>query len=159
MIAEKWSAGLCPSFDGVTYADGTIVLMEHRTLWGGEEGDELDGAEVRPLARSTIDSFLEYNPERWAHIGHPDPVVDEARGLALSFGEGSMGGDGFVALGDTRTGELRWIAFFQASNPFERAWLEGSEAVAVSTNGLVWRFPLERPEMAHIASPNRRAPG
>jgi hypothetical protein len=153
MVEEKWRSGLCPLFDGVTYGDGTIVVMECLTFWGADDADAISQIQVRPLARSTIDSFVEYNPEGWVHVGGPEPVVDAARDIKLSFGEGSMGGDGFVARSEVGSGRLRWVAFFQASNPFARGWLEGDVAVVVSTHGHVWRFPLERPERVQVTCP------
>ncbi|WP_437624741.1 hypothetical protein [Sorangium sp. So ce1151] len=146
-IQEKWRDRSCPLFDGVTYRDGTIVLMECSVFLGDDE--EVGQVHLRPLARSTLDSFVDYNPEGWVHVGGPAPVVDGARGLELTFGEGSMGGDGFVAVSDAG-GELRWVAFFQGSNPFERAWLEEDVVVAMSTHGHTWRFPLDCPERAQV---------
>lgn len=153
LIQEKFEEEECPLFDGVLFGTGAIVLMESRTY----VGDSGVVGQVRPLARSTLDSFLEYNPDGWVSFTSLSSSRWELAGLVLTCGEGSLGADGFVAVREI-DGPLRWIAFFQNSNPFTSVSLAGDEVVALSTLNHLWRFPVDRPEFVRVTHATREPP-
>jgi len=167
IIQEKWRDEECPLIDGITFGSGEIVAFECRTL-AGKGGIDV---QVRPLIRGPIESALELCPDLWwASLVTLGEVQIADMGLVLSCGEGSRGGDGFVAVSHRESGDLEWVAFFQSSNPFASVALEegegGRKSVrAVSTHGHVWKFPIDRPERVTVdtsgdvaASVKRREP-
>src|SRR5262249_41447103 len=110
LIQHKWQSEERPLFNGVLFATGEIVLRECLTL--RESGASSTSIKVRTLARSTLASYLAYNDEgAWTGITSMG-TVDAEQGTVV-FGEGSWGGDGFVALCERGGERLTWMAFFQ----------------------------------------------
>jgi hypothetical protein len=146
LVQTRWQREERPFFDGVLFDTGEIVIVECAVVLGAGSLS----VTARPLARSTLASFLEHNPDAWVSITPLASVHLKSEGLVLTCGEGSFGGDGFVALCDRDGDHLRWIASFQRSNPFKSVALEGGEVVAISTHDHRWRFPLQRPDLLRI---------
>jgi len=121
-------------------------------------GDPEVPVRVRPLARSTLESFLGYRPDGWVSVTSLVNLRLDREGLVLHCGEGSLGADGFVAVREI-AGPLRWAAFFQSSNPFRSVTLEGEHVVALSTLDHRWSFPLERPEHVQVTWATAREGG
>lgn len=65
--------------------------------------------------------------------------------IKILAGEGSYGSDGFLAVFETNTDQLMWLAFFKSSNPFNKVRVVGNEIYAFSTIGCVWRFDVKDP--------------
>ncbi len=146
LIQSRWQDDYCPCVDGVLFHDGSLVLMECSLITGGPTAE----VQVRPLARATLASFLEYNPDSWSSIGRGCAFTWPERGLQLFAGEGGLGSDGFVACTSLDNQRLLWLAFFQCSNPFREVRGAGEEVVAVSTYGHLWFFPLANPERVRV---------
>lgn len=148
LIQQKWREELCPGLNGVLFASGELVLMECTLLME----ESVTQARVQPLARSTLNSALEFNENLWTFITELASCSWEKGNLRLSCGEGSMGSDGYVAAVRSDDERLVWVAFFDCSNPFQDIRVVDAEAVVVSTHGHVWRFPLEHPERVTVQS-------
>ncbi|MDC0711450.1 hypothetical protein POL68_23465 [Stigmatella sp. ncwal1] len=148
LIQEKWKDELCPGVNGVLFSDGELILMECVLLMH-ERGAQV---RVRPLARSTLRSALEFNENLWAFITELASYSWAEGNIRLSCGEGSMGSDGYVAAVRISDDRLVWAAFFDCSNPFEEIKVVNGEVVVVSTYGHRWSFPIEHPERVMVQS-------
>jgi hypothetical protein len=130
--AERW-----PIVSGVYFDSGEVVLIEYaRDLW------------ICPGARSTLESIVEMGRGmNWLNglFTAEDPRSD----LRVECGEGSHGPEGFVAL-SRRDGHLMWLAYFEHSNPFVTAAIEGGRINATSNLGHRWSFPIDRPEHVEV---------
>ena len=146
LIQEKFNEEECPLFDGIVFGTGAIVIMECRLLVIDEKTEFC----VHPIARAPLQSFLNYNPEGWASISTLATSHWERQGVILTFGEGCHGSYGFVAVSNIASERLQWLAFFQRSNPFLEARIEGSEVVAISNLEHTWRFPIDQPELVRV---------
>jgi len=150
VLHDRWAQGECPLIDGIHYADGTVILFECRAL----RGHATTEMSLRPLAVSSLDSALTLNPHLWwASLTTLAEIESPTSQVAAVCGEGSSGGDGFVALLCGAERRLGWVAFFQSSNPFVAIAFEDGDAPAVvarSSYGHVWIFPVERPETVLI---------
>ena len=71
-------------------------------------------------------------------------ALDEARGLLARGGEGSWGGDGFVA-SSAAAGQLEWLASFDFCNPIVEVHFQGECVVGRNNCGTDWYFPLANP--------------
>lgn len=67
-------------------------------------------------------------------------------------GESDYGTDGFVAALHGEAKQLRWMAFFDSSNPFSALELADGVLRAQSTSGLVWCFSTNDPTSVHVES-------
>ena len=143
IVTRKWREGLCPLFDGVMRADGTAVSCGLRRT--------SRGVDFKPTgARTSVDDFLHSNPEAFSAVNVL--CACESESMRVQGGEGSRGGDGFLAVTDTVGAALVWILFSQDSNPFVEVALDGSDIVAVSTFDDLWRVPFANPERATVSA-------
>jgi NAD(P)H-hydrate repair Nnr-like enzyme with NAD(P)H-hydrate epimerase domain len=60
-------------------------------------------------------------------------------------GEGSFGGDGFVAAVDSHTEQLRWLIFSTQANPLVQLRIEQSRLLVENNTGHLWRINLDEP--------------
>lgn len=97
-----------------------------------------------PLIDGVVPAPLDADAD-WATVDERGAVLDSSAGLRYSCGEGSAGGDGYVACERVATSELVWAAFFQESNPFETLRLVGAHHEAVNKHGHHWRFARSNP--------------
>jgi hypothetical protein len=100
---------------------------------------------VRPLAETTLDSFLAFNTDWWAEVT-PTTRLDLPGGGYITAGEGPSGSDGFVALCN-QDGDLRFSVFLDGSNPFVQLAADRTSRLLTATNNLdeEWVFNIERP--------------
>jgi NAD(P)H-hydrate repair Nnr-like enzyme with NAD(P)H-hydrate epimerase domain len=82
----------------------------------------------------------------WTSLIELSSITLQVEGIRLSCGEGGYGSDGFVAASNIDNNHLRWLAFFQRSNPFVAIKLSGGNAIVYSTNKQLWTFPIFKPE-------------
>lgn len=132
----KWNAGECPIINGVMFSDGRYYPVKPidaprssrpiRLVYG--QAESLEG----------VDKF------QWASVGILCEATDIRTQSRVVAGEGSMGSDGVIALFGP-TGALRWVAFFDFSNSFERVWFDGVNIMAENNLMEVWQFHLDQP--------------
>lgn len=88
--------------------------------------------------------------DNWAYMNGLVELPIPDRDLLIQAGEGSWGGEGFVAVSRIADGRLIWIAHFDFSNPFVEVALENERIKAVSTYQDEWYFPLFKPEQVVV---------
>ncbi len=100
---------------------------------------------VRPIAETTFSSFLTYNPGWLAEVTCLSEAELPSRSV-VSCGEGSQGGDGFIALCD-QSGALIYCVFSTTSNPFTNLVLseQNTTVHAFTSSGVEWSFELGTP--------------
>ena len=145
-IQEAWQSEKCPIMNGIVFDSGEIALLAFRNLQVRGNWITL----LDPAGRTTLESFLAEHPDQWAAITTLGETSSEPLGLHMFCGEGSSGGDGFVAACRAADNHVNWIAFFEHSNPFEYIEIQGSDALAVNNCQQIWRFPLTRPELCCV---------
>ncbi len=141
LLQSRWRAGRLPLIDGVVRASGELRPATYRAMTlNGVRG----AAPVLTGAAVCLDVATD-----WVEVDERAAAVDPAAGLRYSCGEGSAGGDGYVACARVPTGELVWAAVFQASNPFEALRVDGAHVEAVNSHGHRWR--ISRADATDIA--------
>ena len=144
MLQTLWEDAECPILNGVMFAEGfadqiqpfdqprppgiATLTVERRIFLGSYA--KLQVAGVVPLCRSE----------------------DRLMGLVAVAGEGGLGADGFLAVTDMAN-FLRWIAFFDFSNPFVRVELKGGKVLAENNLGEKWRIALAIPSRIVVEVP------
>lgn len=128
-----------PDVCGIVTGDGTVLVMDERYQHAG------DGirCHVRPLCETSIESLCEFGME----FIEVDPCIRQSAipgtGARALCGEGGMGNEGFVAVVNEHG--LVWAIFLTVSNPFYEVNIVGDCVEAMSTHGVLWRFPIARP--------------
>ena len=75
--------------------------------------------------------------------------------ITVFVGECGMGADGFVAVEELNTKNLRWIAFFDFSNPFHSVAIEKNLILATNNLNEEWQFAIESPWEIKIVTASR----
>jgi len=128
-----------PIIDGIIFPDGTIQLFDFELK------------RQRPYAinigtKTSIDKLEQEGELHWSSccimttLNYFEYSIKVIAGEATSWGE-----DGFVAVIDSQTGKLIWLAFFTCSNPFNFIEIIGEEVHVRSTLECVWKFKLKNP--------------
>ena len=143
-VKKVWEQGKCPIIDGVMLHDGTLLLLRLK--------DEPNGRHLVANGRSTIESFIAERPDELSSLCTLDTVKFLGDELVALCGEGSWGGDGFVALTNAISGELIWIFFSDASNPFVKLNRNGDSLIATNNQDERWCFPIDDPSSVKIFS-------
>jgi hypothetical protein len=144
--ADAWRDERVPLVNAITFADGSMILLDVERHSDGT-------ASVRAIGKTTLASFSSFNPGWWAAITSLCELRTPSGDVVLA-GEGSQGGDGFIALCG-EDGELRHCAFFTRSNPFVDLLLDPDAAVILATNNLgeQWAMSMSEPWKIHVTAP------
>ena len=135
-LTTKWNTGEWPILNGVTFIDGRHYAI--RPIDAPREPLPIHLDFVGPTQIENAETLPS------AFLIPTCDASDIVSGLKVVAGECSSGVDGFIALLES-TGLLRWVAFFDFSNPFERVRFEETDLVAENNLGEAWRLPLETP--------------
>ena len=131
----------CYSVNGIQFPDGTVQCLHVTVAWRRPTTYTIAAGERTTLQQLEAADALYENG-----CGVMAELTDTATGLHVLAGECfGHGGDGFVAVIDAATNGLRWLAWFEDSNPFRELALDGADLLATSTLGCRWRFPLADP--------------
>jgi hypothetical protein len=147
-IQDRWHSSQVPQIDGVLFGSGEIVLM--RCISFADPSTNRIGLSVSPIARSTLNSVLEFDADPWTHVTPLSSLDVPERDERLICGEGSQGNEGFVASCAASEDRLHWVAFFTRSNPFIEVRTTNETILASTSHGHVWAFPAAHPERVRV---------
>lgn len=140
-ISAAWEAETCPIVNAIFFADGRVVQLEVE-----DASSPSRSAHISPSASTSFETLSADDAVQWTYLTSLGECENTTRGLAVVFGEGGFGGDGFVALLDQATKQLMWLVFLDCSNPFQHAAFDDDAIVATTNTGVLWRFPIQYPE-------------
>ncbi len=146
-LSLLWASRKCPIFNGVMFSDGSA---EHVA-----PDDMPRPRGVRYLVKDGEDFIENFDPTYMTHIFVACEVRYTEMGVVVLAGEGGHGSDGFVAVTDLLN-EIRWLAFFDFSNPFVSVRISGDEVVAENNLGEFWFFPLDNPAQVRVETSRRQ---
>lgn len=147
-IQDKWREDRVLQVDGILFASGEIILMN--CVSALDAVTKHISVFVSPLARTTLDSVLEFDADPWTYATQLASFDWPERGERLVCGEGGQGNEGFVGSCSAPDGRLRWLAFFTNSNPFLEVRATLGNIIATTTYGHVWTFPAAHPERVRV---------
>jgi hypothetical protein len=141
-LQERWELGELPVVKGVIIADGRVELIDVSHDYSQDVIRLLSPLRTRS---ASFDELSRDGGLVWTEYGTLCEDRDEKLGFHAYGGEGSFGGDGFVALVTIKDGALQWAAVFDESNPFVEISLSKDYVDAISNHNIRWRFPLSSP--------------
>jgi len=149
LIATRWTSRQIALADGIMFASGALFVARSFTV----AADDTVRSGVQIIAGSALRSLLRFNANPWFEIEALHSCISDDGTLCAIAGGAEMGNQGFVAL-TTRSGALRWVAAFVASNPFDEVRFVGQAdglcVVARNTYEQSWCFPFASPETVSI---------
>lgn len=127
---EMWKKEECPIIDGIIFGDGTILETDFFYAEGPFEISR----------RITLDEFLAPEPDNITNLYHSFIKIEKGNSLIMA-GEGSWGGDGYVASTNSKTGEIEWVITSDSMNPIVK--LELRDNTIIATNNWGTEFHIE----------------
>ena len=143
-LMSFWLKGECPILNGVMFGDGSVECVEPY--------DQPRPAGTVTLVGKGRTQLQSHAPLESTALMPSCRFEDRAKDIVVTAGEAGMGSDGFVAVADL-SNQLRWIAFFDFSNPFVSVEISSDEVVGRINLGERWRFPLANPSGVRIEVP------
>jgi len=145
-ITDFYEHQECPGVNGIYYPDGSVQLLNV-----SEGNSTLNKYVINLLGKATIKDLEDRNEiTSWNDCAILFKKKFPDLNIEVLAGESDYGSDGFVAVFDGDCQQLNWVAFFDCSNPFKEVYIDGDCVVALSTNGLYWKFPLKSPANASV---------
>jgi hypothetical protein len=143
-IQENWQRERVPIINGVLFSDGTLWSFEYRDI--DHKNIRARFVKLRAQNPSILDGTFEL-----AAIIETGRVANAEQDSKYSCGEGSHGGDGYIACSSLSDNHLRWIAFFEESNPFMKIHLTPGFVHATNNHGHIWSLDIENPRDISLA--------
>ncbi len=138
LLQAQWANEFCPIVNGVIFDSGH---MERLSIDRSENGMVV----IEKLGPANLADFLQNNADAFSALTEFCAIEVPGRNVRISAGGGSGGGDGYVAVSDSKTNYLHWIAFFDDSNEFERLGLRELTIIAETNLRETWEISLEDP--------------
>jgi hypothetical protein len=139
LVSALWQKSECVGVYGIHFPNDSVRQI--RFVRNGDRVSATPGDLVDPRA------VLQVNPRRVATLGSDEPVPGPG-GTVIYAGESFHdGAEGFVAVCE-KSGDLRWLAFLDESNPFEVASvrvLDDETFEILTTYDARWRFRVDDP--------------
>jgi hypothetical protein len=140
-LQQKWDHGFGPLINGVALSDGTVYPFDVEVLAHGRGKFTV---KLNVLSKYGLVGLT--HETKWSALSPLAEAVSQDGTLKAISGEGAFGSEGFVALVEISRNDLRWIAVFDDSNPFDQVAFETDVIRARTTHGNEWLFPLDRPQ-------------
>jgi len=135
-----------PGINNLVYGNGILTILNIYSV----SSDDGKKYYAFPVADTTIESIEHYNDDVWTEIQpHPNSISTDQ--FKLSFGEGSMGNEGFIAMENNEG--LVWALFSTESNPFINVELTDDSILAYS-DFLVYKVDIKDPKKITIERRN-----
>lgn len=147
LIQVKWEEEELPVVDGIVFDNGDVIQVDYMIV----HGEASMGVAVQLKGRTTLGEMLDKDADLWTPFTEWSAAVCEERGIRISCGEGACGSEGFIAESRVEDGHVNWIGFFRRSNPFREVRIVDTNAVAESSYGQYWTFPLDDPSHLSLA--------
>jgi hypothetical protein len=129
-IQTLWNDETTPIFEGVVEKTGFMYPLNSFPL-------------VRGGSTTTLKDFLISHPNRIAGLTPIASCLSADQKWEVVCGEGSWGGDGFIAMLSAENDELEWIYFSQATNPVISVKFEPGKIVSKSSLGKSYIISLD----------------
>lgn len=144
LVQLHWEEMELPGINSLIYGNGTLTILNIYSV----SSDDGKKYYAFPVADTTIESIEHYNDDVWTEI-QPHPNSINTGQFKLSFGEGGMGNEGFVAM-EGKEG-LVWALFSTESNPFISLELTDNYIAAYS-DFIVYKIDIKNPKNITIES-------
>jgi len=144
-IRDFWKHQESPIINGIVLPDGSIQLI---TISIDLKSSPRYLIELGP--KTSISELAGKSELHWSSCATLTRLDIQEENLTIVAGEASYGSDGFVAVINSTTHELVWLAFFDCSNPFHKLEYVDKELYAWSTHEHIWRFPINEPSNVSV---------
>ncbi len=146
LTARNWLQRKVAIVNGVTESSGVVHAVE-----------PVDSPRLLPLklSQKTACNGEALSDVSCTHATVLSEISNSEHEITVFVGECGMGADGFVAVEELNTKKLRWIAFFDFSNPFYSVAIEKNFILVTNNLSEEWQFAVDSPwEIEIVAAPH-----
>lgn len=142
-LFNYWQEEKIPIVNGIIFPDDTV--------WPVHPVDAPRDLPLHLLIQDNKQITLD-DSTQWTGCTPLIEVTDIDLGLTAVAGECGMGGDGYIALLENGDRQIRWLAFFDFSNPFERLSFEANYIIAHNNLNEIWKIPIDAKGIIEVRS-------
>jgi len=132
-LSKLWEKEECPLVDGFIFSDGTIIKFDIANISPGK-------LQFEEIGITSIVELHNHDSENYKNLYH-STIQKVHQSYKYMVGEGSWGGDGYVACLDLKTDEILWIFTSDRINPIID--IEFSNNKIIAKNNLNSIFSIE----------------
>lgn len=136
-LQNEWKKGRLPIISGILYGNGNVnwinIESENR-IRRIEHGSKLN-----------LNTLMEENEFYLSEITILCRKEDISKRIIVSCGEGGHGSEGFIVVEENDTKKIKWVAFFEESNPFEKIEVIDDVIYTYNNLGEKWAFEINDP--------------
>jgi hypothetical protein len=136
-INREWKNGKLPMINGIIYQDGNIDWVNVDI--NNEE------RKIEFTNKLHINDLLFTNGLQFLEAVTLMTLEDTRNEVTICCGGCGLGGGGFVVVESKNESQLKWIAVFENSNPFERVEVAGEIIYAYNKSADKWGFNINKP--------------
>lgn len=136
-VFDMWLKEEIPITNGIIYPDGRVELLDVEIFAGKKV--------VRHNVSTTLQELYGSNDIDCSSIIINCQISSSNGKYEIYGGEGSFGGDGFVAVTSEGGQKLEWIAFFEDSNPFVELQTDEEFVYGVTSLNDKWALNIMNP--------------
>lgn len=141
-LKNEWINRKIPIVNGIIYQDGSVDCIE--ISYVGKSRSIQHGNKIH------LDDLLSKNELGFSSVMIANKLEDFHNNINVYYGEGSFGGDGFVLVESSNDFQIKWIAFFENANPFEKVEIKNNLIYAHNNLKEIWKFELNNPSKLTI---------
>jgi len=130
----EWQNQKLPIVNGIIYSDGSLDWINVDYV-----GDK---RKIQFGSRIHLDDLLSNNEVGFSNIIINKKTQSFYKKINVYCGEGSFGGDGFVVVETQNDLHIKWIAFFETANPFEKIDIIDNKVIAYNNLNEKWIFDI-----------------
>lgn len=136
-INYEWHDERIPIVNGIIYSDGYVdrINVDYN---GNKRVIFRDG-------KIHLNDLLDNDELGYSSIIINKKLENPDNKLNIYCGEGSYGGDGFVVVESQIDVKVKWIAFFETANPFEKLEIMEDKIFAYNNLNEKWIFNINNP--------------
>jgi hypothetical protein len=145
-INDQWQKDELPIINGIIYENGVIEQINisfNNNMRIIEYGNKLH------INNLIVNRELEFT--RVIILDHLE-ISNEK--FHVYSGAGGFGGDGFIVVMSSENSLIKWIAFFENSNPFEKIEFDRGIIYGYTNLNEKWAFDIFNPCMVSIVNTN-----
>lgn len=136
-VNSEWRDEKIPIVNGIIYSDGSVDWVN--VDYDGDKREILHGS------KKHLNDLLANNELGFSSISVNKKIENSDKQIKAYCGEGSFGGDGFVVVEAQTDFKVKWIAFFETANPFEKLEIIDDKIIAYNNLNEKWVFDINRP--------------
>lgn len=142
-LRDEWEKGRLPIISGILYENGKIK-------WLNIDRESNRKRRIEKGSILHVNNLIEENDLYFSNITAMCTTTIVDNNIIITCGEGGQGSEGFIVVESKDKSEIKWVAFFEDSNPFENFKVINNKIIAYNNLDEKWIFDIYDPIKVRI---------